>query len=75
VFERPVKQCPSCKTPTQKTAGCDHLQCTCGAHWCWACGKEFDSQEIYNHMSRVHGGYYAGGDYGYDSEEERDEDW
>jgi hypothetical protein len=71
--ERPVKQCPKCKVPTQKSAGCDHLSCHCGAHWCWACGKQFSSREIYNHMNKVHGGYYAGGAYGYDSDE--DEDW
>jgi hypothetical protein len=69
-----VKQCPNCKTPTQKSVGCDHLTCTCGAHWCWACGTAFDSREIYGHMSKVHGGYYAGGDYGYDTDED-EEDW
>lgn len=64
-LECPVKQCPGCKTPTQKTAGCDHMACSmpkCGAHWCWSCGKKFGENEIYDHMSEVHGGMYTGGD-------------
>lgn len=63
-LEFPVKECPKCKTPTQKLTGCDHITCTirnCGAHWCWACGKKFDSGLIYTHMAEKHGGYYRGG--------------
>jgi hypothetical protein len=63
-LECPVKECPGCKTPTQKTMGCDHMRCSirnCGVDWCWSCGKQFDARKIYDHMSKVHGGWYAGG--------------
>jgi hypothetical protein len=63
-LECPVKKCPGCKTPTQKTMGCNHMTCSirkCGVDWCWSCGKQFDAEKIYRHMSKVHGGWYAGG--------------
>jgi hypothetical protein len=75
-LECPVKKCPGCKTPTQKTMGCDHMRCSirkCGVDWCWSCGKQFDAEKIYRHMSKVHGGWYAGGaglDFGELSEDE-----
>jgi len=27
--------CPSCGVPTQKSEGCNHIICLCGAHWEW----------------------------------------
>jgi hypothetical protein len=63
-LQDPVKLCPKCRAPTQKTAGCDHMQCSvpnCGAHWCWSCGMAYAVEKIYGHMSSVHGGWYAGG--------------
>lgn len=77
-LECPVKNCPGCKTPTQKMYGCDHITCSmprCGTHWCWSCGKGFDSRSIYQHMSDEHGGMYTGGaglDYESDDEDEYD---
>jgi hypothetical protein len=62
-LECPVKNCPGCKTPTQKTYGCDHMKCTvsnCWVDWCWACSKEFLAGNIYAHMEKVHGGWYSG---------------
>ncbi|CAO2648786.1 Nn.00g097350.m01.CDS01 [Neocucurbitaria sp. VM-36] len=79
-LECPVKKCPGCKTPTQKTYGCDHMTCIvrgCKTHWCWSCGKGFDSRNIYTHMSEEHGGIYTGGgglDLWSDYEEDDDED-
>ncbi|KAF2730516.1 hypothetical protein EJ04DRAFT_444934 [Polyplosphaeria fusca] len=73
-LETPVKNCPGCKTPTQKTYGCDHMECNirqCHTHWCWACGEKFDEREIYNHMRVTHGGLYTGGG----GEDSDDEDW
>ena len=66
-----TKNCPGCGTPTQKVAGCDHIQCTvpgCGVHWCFFCGEKCDERTIYGHMSEKHGGYFYGGDGG-------DEEW
>lgn len=34
-----VKPCPKCKALTFKDGGCMHIQCKCGAQWCWQCGK------------------------------------
>ena len=59
---RSAKKCPKCNVPTEKTSGCDHLTCYCGAHWCWTCGKEFDVRVIYEHMNREHGGFYGDGE-------------
>ncbi|KAF2831837.1 hypothetical protein CC86DRAFT_462261 [Ophiobolus disseminans] len=63
-LEFPVKECPGCKTPTQKTAGCDHMTCSvrfCGTNWCWACGDKLDGNEVYEHMHKVHRSMFAGG--------------
>jgi len=38
--KRISKPCPSCKAPTTKNGGCNHMTCvTCKANWCWICGK------------------------------------
>ena len=36
------KRCPRCKTGVKKMYGCSHMQCICGAHWCWSCQKSID---------------------------------
>ncbi|KAF2172433.1 hypothetical protein M409DRAFT_50133 [Zasmidium cellare ATCC 36951] len=36
------KQCPRCKQGVRRMYGCSHMQCTCGAHWCWRCTKSLD---------------------------------
>ena len=38
-----LKQCPKCKRWVEKIDGCDHIQCTCGAAFCYRCGKIKDS--------------------------------
>lgn len=57
-----TKACPACGVMTEKTGGCDHIECVCGAHWCFFCGEEQDEHNIYAHMSAAHGGYYGGQD-------------
>ncbi|KAK0222563.1 hypothetical protein EDD85DRAFT_779417 [Armillaria nabsnona] len=54
-----IKKCPTCSRLLEKIAGCNHMQCPCGAHICWRCMGIFRSNEIYNHMSTKHGGIYA----------------
>ncbi|KAK0483946.1 hypothetical protein IW261DRAFT_1332537 [Armillaria novae-zelandiae] len=57
--QRDIKQCPTCSRLLQKAEGCNHMTCPCGAHICWRCMGTFDSDNIYDHMSTVHGGLYA----------------
>ncbi|KAJ7739825.1 hypothetical protein B0H16DRAFT_60005 [Mycena metata] len=36
------KHCPGCKTPFQKSSGCNHMTCMspgCNTHFCYVCGK------------------------------------
>ena len=55
--EKSNKKCPKCKIPTIKEGGCNHIECVCGAHWCFKCGKGFStSGECYDHLSQIHGG-------------------
>ncbi|RPD65663.1 hypothetical protein L226DRAFT_455316 [Lentinus tigrinus ALCF2SS1-7] len=53
-----VKDCPSCKVPIERMAGCNHMTCvSCKTHICWACLATFPtSQEVYDHMRGIHGG-------------------
>lgn len=55
-----IKECPKCRVMTEKMGGCDHISCPCGAHWCYACGKEVSPSVIYTHMSSAHGGLWGG---------------
>ena len=50
------KQCPNCKVPIEKIAGCDHVLCKCKAHICWKCLEFFDSPgACYGHLDEAHG--------------------
>ncbi|KZT10391.1 uncharacterized protein LAESUDRAFT_423546 [Laetiporus sulphureus 93-53] len=58
---RDVKDCPSCKAPIERAAGCNHMTCTrCNTHICWACLATFSTgEEVYDHMHNLHGGIGA----------------
>jgi hypothetical protein len=60
VAENGGKRCPRCRSVIEKTAGCNHITCRCGAHFCWACETTFKRRNIYQHMEDVHGGAWAG---------------
>jgi hypothetical protein len=54
-----TKTCPNCKNAVEKDGGCNHITCTCNAHWCWKCGSGADSNgipfteySIYGHIER-----------------------
>jgi len=51
-----IKKCPQCKVWIEKTEGCNHMSCKCGAHICWVCMGIFTPDTIYNHMNMAHGG-------------------
>ncbi|KAF7353682.1 ATP-dependent RNA helicase DEAH12, chloroplastic [Mycena venus] len=55
-----VKTCPSCNIRIEKTEGCNHIACRCGAHICWKCQPVavFDRDQIYPHLNEVHGGAF-----------------
>ena len=53
-----VKSCPSCGYTIEKTEGCNHVECRCGSHICWACLENFkSSEECYSHLRSVHLSY------------------
>ncbi|KAM0850437.1 hypothetical protein ACQ4PT_053082 [Festuca glaucescens] len=50
-----VKNCPSCGYTIEKADGCNHVECRCGSHICWACLENFrSSEECYGHLRSVH---------------------
>ncbi|KAF8621904.1 hypothetical protein AX15_007400 [Amanita polypyramis BW_CC] len=51
-----AKKCPTCSVWIQKTDGCNHVRCRCGAHMCWICGRAFnDGNATYRHLRVAHG--------------------
>ncbi|GIQ81410.1 hypothetical protein KIPB_002364 [Kipferlia bialata] len=53
-----VHTCPGCGVAVNKTAGCNHMHCHCGKHWCWKCGYVSSTQgPVYRHLIKEHGGY------------------
>uniref|UniRef100_A0A8H8CHA8 RBR-type E3 ubiquitin transferase n=1 Tax=Psilocybe cubensis TaxID=181762 RepID=A0A8H8CHA8_PSICU len=58
------KNCPQCDVLIEKTEGCNHMTCKCGAHICWSCMAvsddrgPFNGNTIYVHMNTVHGNIY-----------------
>ncbi|KAL4267800.1 RBR-type E3 ubiquitin transferase [Pleurotus pulmonarius] len=54
---RQAKKCPNCQAPIEKSGGCNHMSCRCGAHICWKCMGVFSADAIYPHMTAEHGGH------------------
>ncbi|KAF2194937.1 hypothetical protein K469DRAFT_743654 [Zopfia rhizophila CBS 207.26] len=36
------KRCPKCGNGVRRMLGCNHMQCLCGAAWCWVCQQPMD---------------------------------
>ncbi|XP_050210053.1 ATP-dependent RNA helicase DEAH12, chloroplastic-like [Mercurialis annua] len=52
-----VKSCPVCGFVIEKIDGCNHIECKCGKHVCWACLEFFSSSEdCYGHLREIHQG-------------------
>jgi ATP-dependent RNA helicase DHX8/PRP22 len=52
------KLCPKCGLGIQKTGGCEHMECKCGAHICWKCMRYFSSSgSCYGHLSEAHNSF------------------
>ncbi|KAK8839092.1 hypothetical protein M9Y10_032563 [Tritrichomonas musculus] len=55
-LDKSIKRCPKCGVPVVKNGGCNHMQCKCGAHWCFKCGAGpfEEGSQVYAHMSSAH---------------------
>ncbi|KAL4245496.1 hypothetical protein ABKN59_009402 [Abortiporus biennis] len=38
------RRCPKCAVIVELTIGCNHIQCRCGAHFCFRCGALWDTK-------------------------------
>jgi hypothetical protein len=45
------RKCPGCGALVTKVAGCNHMQCPCGASFCWLCGRVIDASELPTHYA------------------------
>ncbi|TLD31899.1 putative ring finger protein [Venturia nashicola] len=44
--------CPTCSSPSQKTHGCNHMNCyQCNTHFCYLCSAWLDPQNPYKHFN------------------------
>jgi len=44
--------CPTCSSPTQKTMGCNHMNCAqCQTHFCYLCGAWLEAGNPYQHFN------------------------
>ena len=71
------KTCPHCGVMVEKSSGCDHITCSCGSHWCYACNELSTKDKIYDHMWSVLGniGLVDNNDnYDYDNETGSDDE-
>jgi hypothetical protein len=48
-----TKKCPNCFLSTEKSTGCNHIQCRCNTHWCWGCVVKLDSNDPYHHNGTI----------------------
>ncbi|TDZ16235.1 ATP-dependent RNA helicase DEAH11 [Colletotrichum orbiculare MAFF 240422] len=69
------KKCPKCGTFIEKTDGCLHVACHCGAHICFACLAAFKkASACTHHMMLSHEDWEDGGSEVEDGEEDDEED-
>ncbi|KAG9241732.1 hypothetical protein BJ878DRAFT_212546 [Calycina marina] len=59
-----TKDHPSCQLTTEKTPGCHHKICRCGAHWYWYCVKASTCHDIYRHRYQAYDGFHGDVDEG-----------
>jgi E3 ubiquitin-protein ligase RNF14 len=52
-----TRACPTCGAPSQKTQGCNHMQCPrCQTHFCYLCSSWLDPRNPYGHYNNESGG-------------------
>ena len=51
-----LRYCPGCDHPTEKSSGCNHMNCPiCDTHWCYVCNEACEKRLIYTHLREKHG--------------------
>lgn len=48
------RPCPGCRTPVQKSEGCNHITCRCGVQFCYHCGEPYQRDERGHYMVTEH---------------------
>jgi hypothetical protein len=46
-----IKRCPKCRTGVRRMYGCSHIECRCGAHFCWECLLPIGQCGVSYHLS------------------------
>lgn len=63
-YDKNTKTCPNidCGITVEKDGGCNHITCVCHNHWCWHCKfigiPDNEGEDVYDHLSEVHGGFF-----------------
>lgn len=39
-------KCPSCLNMVEKNFGCSHINCICGADFCYRCGQDLNANDV-----------------------------
>ncbi|KAJ6581853.1 hypothetical protein B0H19DRAFT_1229069 [Mycena capillaripes] len=55
------KHCPGCKTPFQKSSGCNHMTCMspgCNTHFCYLCGNSIVRSALRREVQRAVSAHY-----------------
>lgn len=51
--------CHTCRSPVQKTMGCNHMKCfQCNTHFCYLCGAWLNAENPYQHYNKPGTGCY-----------------
>ncbi|KAJ7656296.1 hypothetical protein DFH06DRAFT_991742 [Mycena polygramma] len=57
------KHCPNCKTPFQKSEGCNHMTCispACNTHFCYLCGETIVRSALPREIESAKSAHYSG---------------
>ena len=55
IGEKKWSCCPSCKIVVEKTVGCNHITCRCGAQFCYKCGSRYLTKNEQSTMKQIAG--------------------
>jgi len=49
-----IKRCPKCRAGVRRMYGCSHIECRCGAHFCWECMLPINQCGVSSYLSKFH---------------------